>query len=295
MARTPRPALEHRSTAREAGLGRFSLLSVLAGTLCAYGAFAIVAAVAGSLLAVADVDTEFRTNDWTSSGAVAGLVSGLVLLIAYLFGGYVAGRMARRSGLLHGAAVVVLSLVLGAIVGAVAGAAQDSGSIRDDLRGVGVPTSWDQVKGVAVASVIVSLAGLIIGALLGGVLGERLHTRLAQRVADPARGPAADARLAAERDRQRAERLDREHGQRVGADPVVAHDVARQRDHDRDGDGRSDDGRVTDPTIVDVRGDGGPAADGRPAADDWTTESPTIPPATGPADANRSRHATGHR
>ncbi|HEX7135556.1 MAG TPA: TIGR04086 family membrane protein [Iamia sp.] len=230
MARTHRSAQEHRTTAREAGLGRVSLVSIVAGTLCAYGAFAVVAAIAGSLLAAFDVDTEFRTNDWTSSGAVAGLVSGLVLLVAYLFGGYVAGRMARRSGLLHGLAVALLSLVLGAIVGGVAGAAQDSGSIQDDLRGVGVPTGWDQLKGVAIASVVVSLVAIVVGGILGGVRGERWHTRLATRAADPERGPAADARVAAERDRERAQRLDREYDERVATDPVIAHDVAAQRE-----------------------------------------------------------------
>jgi hypothetical protein len=198
--------------------------------LSAYGAFAIVAAIAGSLLAAADVDTEFRSNDWTSSGAVAGLVSGLVLLVAYLFGGYVAGRMARRSGLLHGIGVIILSLVLGAIVGAVAGASQDSDSIQEDLRGVGVPTSWDQMRGVAIASVAVSLAGLVVGALLGGILGERWHTKLARRVADPDRGPAAEARAAAERHRERAERLEHERDERLTGDTVVAGEVARTRE-----------------------------------------------------------------
>jgi hypothetical protein len=228
MARTThRSGKEHRITAQEAGLGRFSLVSIVAGTLCAYGAFGIVAAIAGSLLAAADVDTEFRTNDWTSSGAMAGLVTGLVLLVAYGFGGYVAGRMARRSGVLHGLAVALVGLVLGAIVGGVAGLAQDSGAIQDDLRGVGVPTSWDQLKGVAIASVIVSLAAIVGGGVLGGIRGERWHTRLATRVADPEVGPAAAARADAERDRERADRLDREHDERVGHDPLVTDDVDR--------------------------------------------------------------------
>lgn len=242
MSRSPRPGKEHLTTAREAGLSRFSPVSIIAGVLCAYGAFAIVAAIAGSLLAAFDVDTEFRTNDWASSGFVAGLVSGLVLLIAYLFGGYVAGRMARRSGMLHGLAVSIVSLVLGGIVGAVAGAAQDDGAIQDSLRGVGVPTSWDQVKGVAIASVIISLAAIIVGGILGGIRGERWHTTLARRVADPEVGPAADARAAAERDRERAERLDRDHDDRVRHDSLVAHEARRhdERRHDRDGDGRDD-------------------------------------------------------
>lgn len=266
MARTPRPASRHRTTAQEAGLRRFSLVSIIAGTLCAYGAFAIVAAIAGSVLAALDVDTEFRTNDWTSSGLVAGIVSGLVLLVAYFFGGYVAGRMARRSGMLHGLAVAILSLVLGGIVGAIAGAAQDSGSIQDDLRGVGVPTSWDQMKGVAIASVIISLVGIFLGAILGGIRGEAWHSKLARRVADPEVGPAAAARASADREHERAERLDRDHDDRVRHDAVVAQE-ARGREardpytegyeqgyRDRDGDGRDDRTEpVEQPAAVDVR------------------------------------------
>jgi hypothetical protein len=204
-------------------------VSLLAGTLSAYGAFAIIAAVAGSVLAALDVDTEFRTSDWTSSGAVAGLVSGIVLLLAYVFGGYVAGRMARRSGLLHGLGVALVSLVLGGIVGAVAGLSQDSGSIQDDLSGIGVPTDWDQVRGVAIASVIIALAAIVVGAIVGGILGERWHTRLARWVADPDRGPAAEARHHAERDRERAEELDRTHDERITAD---TRRVAGEIDHE---------------------------------------------------------------
>ncbi len=238
MARTPRPAREHRATVREAGLGRMSLVSILAGTLTAYGTFAVVAAIAGAILAAADIDTEFRTNDWTSSGFVAGLVTAVVLLVAYLFGGYVAGRMARRSGLLHGLAVVVLSVVLGAVAGLIASTGDDS-AIQDNLRSIGIPTSWDQVESIAIFGAVASLVAVILGGILGGILGEGWHTRLARRVADPERGPAADARVAAERDRERADHLDRERDERMGADRVLAREEADMRDHPdpRDGDG----------------------------------------------------------
>lgn len=234
MARNARPAREHRITAREAGLGRISLISILAGTLTAFGTFAIVAAVAGSLLAAADVETEFRTNDWTSSGFVAGLASAVVLLVAYLFGGYVAGRMARRSGLLHGIGVVVLGIALGAAAGAVASLGDDA-TIQDNLRSIGLPTSWDQVESVAIFGAVASLVGLVVGGILGGISGEHWHTRLARRVADPDRGPAADARLAAERDRERADRLDRERDERLRSDHVLARedvDLRSRRDLD---------------------------------------------------------------
>lgn len=250
MATTRRPAREHRTTAQEAGLSRVSIVSVLAGTLTAYGTFAVVAAIVGSLLAAADVDTEFRTDDWASSGFVAGLASALVLFLAYLFGGYVAGRMARRLGMVHGIAVVVLSLVIAAVVGGGASLSDDS-AVQDSLRSIGIPTSWDQVEGVAVFGAIASLIALVLGGILGGILGERWHTRLARRVSDPDRGPAADGRGPADG--------------RSPADPVLHREPASLgRDDDRSTRRHRD-----EPSVVDVRD--------APARSD--TEAPTWPPA----------------
>lgn len=208
-----------------------SPLSVLAGVLCAYGAFAIVAAIVGAALAGADVDTEFRSNDWTGSGAIASLASAAVLFIAYLFGGYVAGRMARRAGMLHGALVFVVSLLVGGIAGGVVSTLADSNEIEDNLRSIGVPTTMDQVTEVAAAGVILSLVAVLVGSLLGGTLGERWHAKLARRVADPEIGTTADerARLEAEEADRRA-RLD--------------HDDAMRRDVDTEA-------RTADPVVVD--------------------------------------------
>ena len=182
-----------------------------------------MAAVVGAALAAADVDTEFRSNDWTGSGAVASLASAAVLFIAYLFGGYVAGRMARRAGLLHGALVFVVSLVVGGVAGGVVSALADSNEIEDNLRSIGVPTTMDQVTEVAVAGVILSLVAVLVGSLLGGTLGERWHTKLARRVADPEIGTTADerARLEAEEAERRARIEDHDDALRRDLDTEV--------------------------------------------------------------------------
>lgn len=216
--RSERPTRVHRETAREAGFGTLSPLSVLAGVLCAYGAFAIVAAIVGAALAAADVNTEFRSNDWTGSGAVASLASAAVLFIAYLFGGYVAGRMARRAGLLHGALVFVVSLIVGGVAGGVVSALADNNDVENNLRSIGVPTSMDQLTEVAVAGAILSLVAVLVGSLLGGTLGERWHTKLARRVADPEIGTTAD-----ERARLEAEEVDRRN--RIDNDDALRRDV----------------------------------------------------------------------
>lgn len=231
MAEKFRPRRDHLAVAREAGHGRFSLLSILAGTLTSYGAFAILAAIAAALLAAAEVETDFRTNDWAGSGAIGGLVTALVLFVAYLFGGYVAGRMARRSGLAHGVAVFVVGLLAGAIAGGVVGALSDGAEVERNLRSIGVPTSADELTGVGVAGAVASLAGMAIGATLGGALGERWHTKLARRAADPAYGPAADARRAAERAdaeaRRAAEHADADREGHLERDELVRRDTGR--------------------------------------------------------------------
>ena len=210
----------HVHTAREAGFGRISPLSVLAGVVSAYGAFAIIAAIAGAILTEVDVDTEFRTNDWTGSGAVAALVTAGVLFLAYLFGGYVAGRMARRAGILHGVLVFIVSLVVGGVVGGVVSAISDNAEVEENLRSIGVPTTTDQISEVAIAAVIVSLVAVLLGSLLGGMLGERWHTKLARRAADPEIGPAATLR-------DEADREDDRRDERIARDEALRRDVER--------------------------------------------------------------------
>jgi putative membrane protein (TIGR04086 family) len=190
-----RPAVQHREVAREAGFGRLSLLSTLAGTMCAFGTAAIAGALAAAIISQTDVD--LTTDDFTSSGFAAALLASAVLFLAALFGGYVAGRMARRSGLLHGVAVVVATFLVGAVLAAV-GSLAEGLDLRDDLQGIGIPTAWDQVRDVALGGALVAAAMIVVGAVLGGVLGERWHTKLVRRVDDPAYGPAADERARVE-------------------------------------------------------------------------------------------------
>lgn len=202
----------HKDIARDAGFGSVSIPSVLAGVVCAYGTFAVVAAVAGAVTDALGITTDFRTDDWTSNAAGAAVLTAVVLFVAYLFGGYVAGRMARRSALLHGLAVFVTSLVLGALAGGLVTGLADNADVEQNLRSIGIPTTTDQVTEVAVAGAIVSLAAILLGSLAGSWLGERWHTKLARRAVDPSYGPQADAwdrAAAAEYDAHRRAERDR--------------------------------------------------------------------------------------
>jgi hypothetical protein len=142
----------------DAGFKRLSLLSVAAGVLCAYGAFALLAGLTiGVLDAVgADVDV---SSQWRDLGIAGGVVVAGLLFAAYLFGGYVAGRMARRSGLVHGGAVFVLGVVLAAVVAGVARQLGAAEAAVAGLRDLGVPTTAAEWGDVATVAGLVSLSG----------------------------------------------------------------------------------------------------------------------------------------
>ena len=217
MARKPSAGRTHKAVAEEAGFKRVSLISILAGTVTGYGAFAVLAALVGAAFSAADVDTDFSTNDWASTESLGGIATAVTLLLAYLFGGYVAGRMARRSGVLHGVAVFVLSLIGGVAIGGLVAGLGDDQEVEQNLRSIGVPTSWDDWGDVGTATAIAALVLMAVGAILGGMLGERWHTKLARRAADPEYGPEAKAR----RDLEVAEG---EREQRIGGDDLVRRD-----------------------------------------------------------------------
>jgi hypothetical protein len=180
---------DRASLAREAGVGRLSFISVLAGVLVAYGAFAVLAALVGAAAAAIGLDNDLSRNDWARLGTGSAIAAAVVLLLAYLFGGYVAGRMARRAGLLNGLAVFLLAIVLVAAVGAIAASQADADAIRSNLRSLGIPTSGSEWGDLGTLAGIASVAAMLVGALVGGVLGERWHSKLTRRAVSGGYGP----------------------------------------------------------------------------------------------------------
>jgi hypothetical protein len=214
---------------RQAGIGKLSFISVLAGVLVAYGAFAVLVALAGAAAAVIGLTSDLSANNWAELGVGSAIVAAVVLLVAYLFGGYVAGRMARRAGLLHGLGVFILALVIVALVAAVTATQADTSAIRGNLRSLGIPTTGAEWGEVGTLAGIGSLAAMLVGAVLGGMLGERWHTKLTRRAASPKYGPdreqpatddraaTAPARDAADRDRADRDRTEQGRPEDGGA------------------------------------------------------------------------------
>jgi hypothetical protein len=180
------PAPEHESPrdrkrlARQAGLGRLSFISVLAGVLVAYGAFALLGALVGAVAVAIGLDAELASNDWTTFGVGSAVTVTVVAFVAYLFGGYVAGRMASRAGLVNGVAVFALALLLIVVVGAIAASQTDTEAIQANLRSLGLPITGTEWAKIGTAAGIGTLVGMLVGAGIGGVVGERWHSELAR-------------------------------------------------------------------------------------------------------------------
>ena len=233
--------------AQDAGKRKVSFVSVLAGTLVAYGAFAVLAAIAAAVAKGVGFDTDLSTNDWERLGAAGGAVIALVLFVSYYFGGYVAGRMSRRAGGLNGFLVFALGIVVGVGVAAFANMFTDTEDVLRNLRNIGIPTSSDEWQQIGTVAGIGSLAAMVLGSLLGGGMGERWHGKYLTRAMDPTVGagvpvtPATTGRGTVVDDGTSI--LDR--SDRDARDTRDDRDDERAIDLDRDGDGDRDRDRRT--------------------------------------------------
>jgi hypothetical protein len=174
---------DRRALANEAGMGRISIGSVIAGTLVAYGAFAVLAAIAGVIIRAVGIDTNLSVDDWRRLGTGGGIAVAVVLFCSYLYGGYVAGRMARRSGAWNGLLVFFLGVLAAVGIGAVVNQFTNTAEITRNLRSLGIPTRASEWRDVGTVAGIASLVAMFLGSIIGGVLGERWHTKLTRRAA----------------------------------------------------------------------------------------------------------------
>ncbi len=175
--------------ANEAGFSKISFGSVVAGVLVAYGAFAILAAIAGGILSAFGLDVDaFTDSDLREASIASGVAIGLILFLAYLYGGYVAGRMARRAGAVNGLLVFVLGILIAGGVGAAIGSQTGVDGLTDNLRSIGVPTSGDQFRAIGTVAGLSALAAMLVGSIVGGMFGERWHGKLLTRALDPTVG-----------------------------------------------------------------------------------------------------------
>lgn len=192
MARHLETSRDRLAIAEDAGIGRISPVSVLAGTMAAYGAFVLILAIVGAVAASLDVDANFADNDWRRLGVGAGTVTAVALFLAYFLGGYTAGRMARRAGVLHGVLVFLAGIAIAVGAALLVDGLTDSADTVVELRALGVPTSTEEWEEIGTFTGIASLVLMAVGAIAGGSLGERWHGRLITRAFDPGVGREAE-------------------------------------------------------------------------------------------------------
>jgi hypothetical protein len=166
----------------QAGWSTTSGVSVLAGTLVAFGAITLIAAAAGAAGNALGLDTNgISTHEWRQAGVVAGAVAAVVILASFWFGGYTAGRMSGRAGARHGLLVFLVSVLLIAAVAGIAWALgnQNNLDVTSTLSDNGVPTDANTWSDIGLGTGIAAAVAMLIGAIIGGIRGERWHGRLA--------------------------------------------------------------------------------------------------------------------
>ena len=175
----------HRETERTVAVDRarggFSLGSVVTGILVAIGAFVILSALIGAIMAALGL-TEGGINASDVRNATIGAGIGVVLaqFLAYMWGGYTAGRMARGSGILNGLLVPLGAIILIALIGAIVAAFAGNVNVQAETNAAqaNLPLPLSDLADIGTGIGIGVLVAMFLGGALGGHLGSRWHTKL---------------------------------------------------------------------------------------------------------------------
>jgi hypothetical protein len=164
--------------------GGVSLPAIVTGTIVAFGAFIVLAAILGGILAATGIaDGGITANEIDDIGLGAGIGLVVAQFLAYYWGGYTAGRMARGAGILNGILVPILAIIVVAILGAIVTAIGDSAGV--DVTNVQeLPLPLGTLGDIGTIVGIALLAVMLLGGALGGAVGQRWHTKLEKREAD---------------------------------------------------------------------------------------------------------------
>jgi hypothetical protein len=161
--------------------GGFSIPAIVTGTIVAFGAFIVLAAIVGGILAATGIAENGITADEVSDvslGAGIGIV--IAQFLAYFWGGYTAGRMARGSGVLNGILVPITAIIIVAILGAIIAAIGNSAGVNaGDVQQLPLPLG--ELSDIGTVVGIALLAAMLIAGAFGGAWGQRWHTRLERR------------------------------------------------------------------------------------------------------------------
>ncbi|MDQ3660951.1 MAG: DUF4407 domain-containing protein [Actinomycetota bacterium] len=162
--------------------GGVSFISIITGIVVAIGAFVVLTAIVGGILAAMGVaEGGISPNEVSTAGVGAGIGLVIVQFLAYFWGGYTSGRMARGSGVLNGILVPIVAIILVVILGAVvAGITSSATDLRpSDVQQLPLPLGSLSEIGTVVG--IALLVAMLVAGALGGAVGQRWHTKLEKR------------------------------------------------------------------------------------------------------------------
>jgi hypothetical protein len=161
--------------------GGFSIPAIITGTVVAFGAFVVLAAIVGGILAATGIaENGITAGEVSDIGVGAGIGIVIAQFLAYFWGGYTAGRMARGSGVLNGILVPITAIILVAILGAIVAAIGDSTGVNaNDVQQLPLPLG--ELADIGTIVGIALLAAMLVGGALGGAWGQRWHTRLERK------------------------------------------------------------------------------------------------------------------
>jgi hypothetical protein len=176
---TSETARDRRQLATDAGHRSLSPVSIVAGTLVAFGFVTVVMALVGAVGSQLGLHADgMSTDDWREAGMGAAAVAIVVLGGAFAFGGYTAGRMARRAGMRQGLGVFVLAVAVMGLIALIAALWGDLGEVTDELADRGAPTALDTWDDIGLIALVAAAVTMLIGSISGGIRGDRWHGHL---------------------------------------------------------------------------------------------------------------------
>lgn len=230
---------DRRALAKDAGMGRISALSVLAGALCGLAAFEALVVIGGAVLVGIHRSTNFGTWSTKSVQDVTVAVVAVAAALGFLFGGYIGGRTSRRSGATHGVLVGILGGILATAAVVVVTVTNADQGLAAVARHIQVVSTGQQWHSAGVVAAVVAAAAMLVFGFAGGLTGEHWHTKLAHRAIDPAFGPQVRRHSEARQDvsdadlaRLSASSPDTTEQMATHATPASDRDVEKEREGD---------------------------------------------------------------
>lgn len=162
--------------------GGVSFVAVITGVVVAIGAFVVLSAIVGGILAALGVaEGGISPNEVSTIGIGSGIGLVIAQFLAYFWGGYTSGRMARGSGVMNGILVPIVAIILVVILGAVAAAITSSATELRPSDVQQLPLPLGDLGDIGTVVGIALLVAMFVAGALGGARGQRWHTKLEKR------------------------------------------------------------------------------------------------------------------